>query len=178
MKNLLHTLLWVLMLSSFQPLLAQNDSIRLNRIITDTIAGEDILYGKCSPDFLINSELTGESFLNEYDPYQPDPEILALLQEKIGVVEITIVMGSWCSDSREQVPRFFKLMDDVAYETGEINIICVDGDKKTDFVDTESMKIERVPTFIFSIDGIETGRIIETPLESLEADLLKILMQI
>jgi hypothetical protein len=36
------------------------------------------------------------------------------------------------------------------------------------------MNIERVPTFIFKRGGEEIGRIIETPDESLEADMLKL----
>jgi hypothetical protein len=40
------------------------------------------------------------------------------------------------------------------------------------------LNIERVPTFIIMNEGIEIGRIIETPEETLEADLLKILQNL
>jgi hypothetical protein len=42
--------------------------------------------------------------------------------------------------------------------------------------EAEELDIEFVPTIIFYKDGSEIGRIVETPAESLEKDLLKILL--
>jgi len=39
----------------------------------------------------------------------------------------------------------------------------------------EKQKIEKIPTFIFIMNGKEIGRIIESPNESLEKDMLKII---
>ena len=41
--------------------------------------------------------------------------------------------------------------------------------------ETEGLNIEKVPTFIFYKNGIEIGRIIESPEKSIEKDFLKIL---
>ncbi len=42
---------------------------------------------------------------------------------------------------------------------------------------TQETKIEKVPTFIVTINGVEKGRIIEQPKKSLEEDLLEIIMR-
>ncbi|MFZ0452215.1 MAG: thioredoxin family protein, partial [Ignavibacteriaceae bacterium] len=90
-------------------------------------------------------------------------------------VNIEIVMGTWCSDSRREVPRFFKILDAVNYPSNKVGIICVDEDKKTQSNELDGLKIELVPTIIFYKDGNELGRIIESPHDTLEKDMIKIL---
>jgi hypothetical protein len=43
--------------------------------------------------------------------------------------------------------------------------------------DVDSLDIELVPTFIFYRKGMEIGRIVETPLQTMEEDIYRILMQ-
>ena len=84
-------------------------------------------------------------------------------------------MGTWCSDSHEQVPRFFKVMDEAGYPADNVRIICVDREKKDGSEDVDSLNIELVPTFIFYKEGIELGRIVETPKQTMEEDIFEIL---
>jgi hypothetical protein len=56
-------------------------------------------------------------------------------------------------------------------------MIAVDSKKQASGLDITAYDIERVPTFIIYKEGKEIGRIIETPVQSLEADLQKILLQ-
>jgi thiol-disulfide isomerase/thioredoxin len=88
-------------------------------------------------------------------------------------VDITIVMGTWCSDSRREVPRFYKLFENLDFNIDDIKLINVDTKKEAEGTTVSELNIERVPTFIFKRGGEEIGRIIETPDESLEADMLK-----
>ncbi len=83
-------------------------------------------------------------------------------------------MGTWCSDSRREVPRFKKILDLLNYPAEKVKIFAVNRDKKIEKEDISGLRIEFVPTFIFYSDGKETGRIVETPYKSLEADMLKI----
>ena len=84
-------------------------------------------------------------------------------------------MGTWCSDSRREVPRFFKILDAVNYPSDKVAIICVDEDKKTRGNELTGLKIELVPTLIFYKNGNELGRIVESPNDTLEKDIIKIL---
>ncbi len=87
--------------------------------------------------------------------------------------KITIVLGSWCGDSKYQVPNFLKLADALKLSEKDITFIAVDGAKKAENGLIDKMKIERVPTFIFTDKkGAEVGRITERPHETLEKDML------
>ena len=50
-------------------------------------------------------------FKENYDNYQIDELTAKKIQPLIKDIEITVFMGTWCSDSRRDSPAFFKLMD-------------------------------------------------------------------
>lgn len=146
----------------------------VNKKIIDLKTQKEILIGLCNRDGLKAGDF-GQHYQVEYGSYKPEVMISDKIKLKLNKITITVVMGAWCGDSKEQVPRFFKLMDKVEYDSSKITIYCVDRDKKTEKGETDNMGITLVPTFIIYRDGVEIGRIIETPKVSLEADLLEIL---
>ena len=73
------------------------------------------------------------------------------------------------------MPRLFKILNELNYNVNSITLIGVNREKQGLSNETEGLEIELVPTIIFYKDGSEIGRIVETPAESLEKDLLKIL---
>ncbi|MCD4682121.1 MAG: thioredoxin family protein [Bacteroidales bacterium] len=134
----------------------------------------ELIIGECKRAMLQEGEF-GLSFIEEYQNYDPEMPIMNKIQHSIFSYSITIVLGTWCSDSQEQVPRFFKILDKIDYNTNYIRIICVDRDKTSGDTEVSNLNVELVPTFIFYKNNIEKGRIIETPLITLEADILNIL---
>ena len=146
----------------------------VNKKIMDQKTQKEILIGLCNRDGLKAGDF-GQHYQVEYGSYKPEVLISDKIKLKLNKITITIVMGSWCGDSKEQVPRFLKLLDKVEYDSSKITIYCVNRDKKTEKGETDNLAITLVPTFIIYRDGVEIGRIIETPKVSLEADLLEIL---
>ena len=67
--------------------------------------------------------------------------------------------------------------EDLNYPKEKLTLIGVSREKKGLSNEAEGLDIEFVPTFIFYKDGKEIGRIVETPAESLEKDLLKIVQK-
>lgn len=100
--------------------------------------------------------------------------MVTALGEALKGVDITLFLGSWCKDSKREVPRFFKILDAADYN-GDVELIAVDRRKKTPENLQKGKDIKRVPTMIFKKDGEEIGRIVEYPVESLEKDIQKIL---
>ncbi|MEK7671115.1 MAG: thioredoxin family protein, partial [Bacteroidota bacterium] len=86
-----------------------------------------------------------------------------------------VVLGTWCSDSKREVPRFLKIVDLSLIPPAQIQFYGVDRTKKSSDGVTDRYKIERVATFIFLKRGEEVGRIVESPKNSLEEDMLAIL---
>jgi len=133
------------------------------------------LLGYVDPDQFLKTPHS-EWFEKGYDLYQPDQESLKkLMQLGNENLSIKIVMGTWCPDSRREVPRFQKLLDLCNFPKDEVTYIGVDNTKVAPVGEYDKLGIERVPTFIFMINKIEAGRIIENPVTSLEQDMLNIL---
>jgi len=112
----------------------------------------------------------------EYQPYSPDEakvDSINLIKPKY---EIVIILATWCSDSRTQVPRFFNIYDKLSQQA-ELKMWALNENKRIPEYDISLYKIERVPTFIFYRNGLEIGRITEQPTTSLESDWLKIISQ-
>ncbi len=113
---------------------------------------------------------------SEYGMYTVDTTTLANIKAPLSPISVKIVLGTWCSDSRREVPRFTKLMEHLKFDFKNISFICVNRNKETEAKnELSALKIEKVPTFIFYKDGTEIGRITESPTESLEKDLVKII---
>lgn len=124
----------------------------------------------------LTSGLHSEWFNREYDEYNFNTAVINALMDKSNEnISIKIVMGTWCPDSRREVPRFMKILDLWQFPMEKVTFIGVDKIKTSSVPEYESLGIERVPTIIIFENKIEKGRIIETPVTSLEQDLLNIL---
>jgi thiol-disulfide isomerase/thioredoxin len=111
-----------------------------------------------------------------YDEYQVNPEALSSL----GLIDteglaVKVVLGTWCPDSRREVPRFLKVLDAWKFPAALVTFIGVDNGKLSPIGAYEQLEINRVPTFIIYKNNIEAGRIIENPVTSLEQDMVNIL---
>jgi len=119
-----------------------------------------------------------EWYMKGYDAYQPDMEVIGKLNQiNKDPLSIQIVLGTWCPDSRREVPRFIRILDLWGFPAGNVTFIGVDNTKIAPIGGYEELEIERVPTFIISENKVEKGRIIENPVTSLEQDMLNILIR-
>ncbi len=142
--------------------------------VFDEKSQTDILVGVCTRDGLLGCAFA-EDYNIEYPMYKPNDTLVARFKDLIGELRCVIVLGTWCGDSKEQVPRFFKILDQAGAVFDNLEIFCVDRQKEAPGLDIKAIyNIEKVPTFIFYRDDIEIGRIIETPKVSLENDMLEI----
>lgn len=146
----------------------------INQYIMDTVRNREVLVDFVSREGLQTGEFA-EYYSKEYDNYTVDQEIANQLKTKLEGLEIVVVLASWCIDSKIQVPRFLKLLDAIGFSEEQLMMIGVDSQKEARDLDIDIYEIERVPTFIFYQNGQMKGRITEQPVNSLEADMLKLL---
>ncbi len=141
-------------------------------------AQEKPLVGICSA-----TQFSAEPYAAWYKPgyenYQPTTAILDQLKKlKSEKTTIKIVFGSWCGDSKREVPRMLKTLHEAGFTDKNIELIGVyrepDVYKQAPNHEEKDLNVYRVPTFIVYEKGKEIGRINEFPVESLERDLLKI----
>jgi thiol-disulfide isomerase/thioredoxin len=124
----------------------------------------------------LTSEPHNAWYLKGFDDYMINSNAVnQLLDISKDNLKIKIVMGTWCPDSRREVPRFMRILDIWRFPLSEVVFIGVDNSKLSPVAEYESLKIQRVPTFIFYKNNIEVGRIIENPVTSLEQDMVNIL---
>jgi len=147
---------------------------KMNQKIFDPKSNHEIMIGYCTLTGITDTAFNS-AFRKEYNTYAPDKEIINQFTSLLDGVTVTIVMGTWCSDSREQVPRFIRTIDIPGHSFSEPVIICVDRDKKAGDVSLEGLNILKVPTFIVYYNCRELGRIIESPQTTMEKDFLDIL---
>lgn len=115
---------------------------------------------------------------SNYEAYEVDTKTIAPLKQNLTDYKILVFMGTWCGDSKREVPRFLKILKTVDFPMENLKIVAVDKRKdkykKSPTGEEWGLRIKRVPTFIFLKNGKETNRIIENPITSLEADIKKI----
>jgi hypothetical protein len=138
---------------------------------TDILSGKPMLLGYARRTDLTQDTSFSWWFNSMYDSYNIDTTALAGVANALDSVNVRIVMGTWCSDSRMQVPRFYRILDYLHYPENKVSLLMVGRDKKGMRNETDSLDIQLVPTFIFYKNGKELGRIVEEPKVSLEKDM-------
>ena len=113
-----------------------------------------------------------EGFQDNYEEYQPGNLLDPVLFRG---VEIYMLFGTWCHDSKREVPRLLSLLNKLDVPENQINLIGLNFMKNDSQDRGKKFQIKKTPTFVFLRNQKEIGRIVEMPEISLEADLLKIL---
>ncbi len=118
-------------------------------------------------------------FTKNYDTYTPKSETVKALKPLLAEYTITAFLGTWCGDSKAEIPKFYKVLEAVDFPLERLTTIALSRDrdtyKQSPGGEEEGLSIHRVPTFIIYKDGKEVNRIVEHPIVSVEADLLQLL---
>ena len=137
-----------------------------------------------TPDSILDGKINSELLQNNYTwytkglaEYIPDDSICNKLKAYAPQLSFVVVMGTWCSDSREYVPHFFKVMKRIGVNETQIELIGTLRNKTSLHINLSHLQIEYVPTFIVMNKGEFAGKIIETPSTTIEGDLLKLLIK-
>jgi tetratricopeptide (TPR) repeat protein len=141
--------------------------------------GNTILAGHCAVAIL-QTDPYKEWFDRSYNNYTIDSSTVHIMQPYLTNKTVEIFLGSWCGDSKREVPRMIKILQAASFDTANIKLIFVDNStatyKQSPQHEEAGKNIHHVPTIIVYSHGKETGRIIESPKVSLEKDMLAILL--
>ncbi|MBE2281664.1 MAG: thioredoxin family protein [Ignavibacteriaceae bacterium] len=146
---------------------------QVNKIILDEPSGKQILVGYVTREAFSDTQFSW--YDKNFEDYKVNTTILEGIEEEISGIEITAVIGSWCGDTKRELPRFHKILDYLNFPSENLKMIALDVDKKTDVEEFDKLKVSFVPTLIFYKNGEEIGRIVEQPYKSLEEDIVYIL---
>lgn len=116
-----------------------------------------------------------------YQSYSVDSALANRITPLLKNKRMDIFLGSWCADSKREVPRMLKILEKAGMDTGKITLVFVDNAtntyKQSPQHEERGRGIHHVPTFILYDAAGEMGRIVESPEVSLEKDLLSILQK-
>lgn len=141
--------------------------------------GKTHLWGQITPDDLQSSEYR-EWYQKSQEEFHP--EIKSIDYQRLKDTKVKIFMGTWCGDTKNWVPKFLELWHKLGFKESQLELIALHNSLKLykqapDHAEKE-WDIHRVPTFIFLNKDKEIGRIVESPLNTLEIDLAQIALGI
>jgi len=141
--------------------------------------GNEMLLGKIDKNGLIRRNY-GAWFNQQHKAYEVNSEIIKSIKSELTTYKITLFMATWCGDSRREVPKFYKILENADFPMNQLTVVALDHEKdqykKSPGGEEKGLNIIKVPTFIFYKDGKAVNRIVESPVLSLEEDMQAIIM--
>jgi hypothetical protein len=164
MKNLL---LIVLVMTGMQAF-AQSDF----DISRDKENDQVVFKGKISFEDL--EKESSFSWLKKGEDYKPDSNAVKFLKKNLLNYELVVLMGTWCDDSHEMIPKLYKTLLLTEYPMVRFNMYGVDRAKEAKYIEHKLYRVDKVPVVIVYKNHMEVGRITEVVKKSIEEDLRRI----
>lgn len=126
----------------------------------------------------LQKEPYGTWFNPNYANYVVDTSTVTILSPLLRHKDFLIFMGTWCPDSKREVPRMLHTLDACNVPRDRVHIVMVDYRppmyKQSPGHEEKGKYISHVPDLLVFDRGREIGRVVESPVVSLEKDLLAI----
>ena len=134
--------------------------VRSYEISTDPNNGEKVLKGLLSRADIEND--TAFKWFKDNMKYgQADPTAIAAFKQHAQDIQLVVFGGTWCEDTQNLLPVFYRLIDKSGFPDSSITLIGVDRPKTTLYDLHKAFNVTKAPTFIVMKDGKEVGRVEE-----------------
>ena len=115
-------------------------------------------------------------YADRKNEYKPDETVVEMMKTYVKPTDhVEVIMGTWCSDSIREVPKFLRIVDDLKSRYGvelPASFVAVDRSKQKPAELIAGKNVQKVATFIYYRGDRELGRIVERPDSVFEDDLL------
>ncbi len=139
---------------------------------------QTVLLGNCAPQML-QIEPFSKWYIPNYNNAQIDSSYSAAIAKAFKNKRIEIFAGTWCGESKADLPKMLKILKAANVDSTQIQLIFLNNTaaqyKQSPQHEEAGKNIVRTPTYIIYNGQKEMGRIIDSPVETFEKDLLKIL---
>src|SRR5437868_6069307 len=153
-------ILFVILLAFYKSGLCQTALLHNYEISIDAKNGSKVLKG-----FLTRADIESDTsfkwFKENMKLGQADVNAVSAFEKNGSKFQVVVFAGTWCDDSQNLLPVFYRLVDKSGYPDSSITLIGVDRPKKTLYNLHNAFHIIDVPTFIVMKDGTEIGRVVE-----------------
>ena len=137
--------------------------------------GTKMLVGTTTRSALLN-DVAFSWFRKGYDGYKPTHSSIQAIAKQVPSLHIEVFGGTWCSDTRELLPKFYRTIDEAHIADAQISLHLVGRNKVAKDGSTTRFGISNVPIFIVLKEGKEIGRVVESTHRSIEADIADMLV--
>ncbi|MGI8950753.1 MAG: thioredoxin family protein [Chitinophagaceae bacterium] len=110
---------------------------------------------------IIENDSSFKWFKINYNLGTVDMPAIAAFEKNASKFQMVIFGGTWCEDTQNLLPSFFRLVDKSNYPEKNITLIGVDRNKNTLGNLNNAFHITNVPTFIVMENGKEIARVVE-----------------
>jgi thiol-disulfide isomerase/thioredoxin len=107
--------------------------------------------------------------------YIPHKATLQQLRASLSDIRLLVFMGTWCEDSRNLIPKLYKVLQDAGYATDQVLMYGMDRAKTSGTEIEKTYNATLLPTIIIYRNNAEIGRIIETVPTTIEAELSRLI---
>ena len=166
----------IFVLAACTPKMAGKPAQIVNIEATDK-KGNLILLGKCTRERLARAPFD-VWYTKNFEAYTVDSTTANQIKPLLKNKQFLLFMGTWCGDSRREVPRLYKILDYCNVKSSQIQLITLNNSdtayKQSPGHEERGLNIRRVPTLLIFENQREVGRVVESPVTSLEKDILAI----
>ena len=134
--------------------------VRSYEISTDPNNGEKVLKGLLSRADIEN-DTAFKWFKDNMKFGQADAAAVAAFKQHARDIQLVVFGGTWCEDTQNLLPVFYRLIDKSGFPDSSITLIGVDRPKTTLYDLHKAFNVTKAPTFIVMKDGKEVGRVEE-----------------
>ena len=139
--------------------------------------GNLILLGKSTRERLAQPPFN-DWFTKNYAAYTIDSNTANQIKPLLKNKQLLLFMGTWCGDSRREVPRMYKILDYCQVKPSQVQLVNLNNSdtayKQSPGHEERGLNIRRVPTLLIFENQQEVGRVVESPVSTLEKDILAI----
>jgi Thioredoxin len=137
--------------------------------------GSKMLVGIADKSKLMDDKAFGW-FKDGYTQYKPHAAAIKTIRMQASSLRIVVFGGTWCSDTHDLLPGFYKAMDDAGIKDSQIKLYLVNRDKKTKDGASDKYQITNVPTIIVFKGDVQLGKVVEIAKTNIEGDIAAMLV--
>ena len=146
---------------------------QLNRSVI-TSSNEEMLVGRVDLSSLLEAPYA-DWYNANYEGHTVDKETTQLTRNEIRFYSVKVFFGTWSLESQKHLPAFIKVMHQLKFPMSRIELVAANRQNRSFYGEEIGEKIKYLPTFIFYKNNKEMGRIVNSPVETIERDILSII---
>ncbi len=128
---------------------------------TYTKDGESAILNGIISKYILQNDSSFKWYAGNQAGYIPDTAAVNVMEASKNKVQYVVFGGTWCDDTKNVLPKFFKLQEKSGVADKHISFFAMDRNKKTLGNVGDAFKITNVPTIIVMKEGKEIGRVVE-----------------